>query len=220
MPGPPADRHGNGRAWIAGVAALILIAAGLSVAVVRSDNGSGASASPSPTVTTPAPSPSPAPPFALTTVPADGFPTGWWAITADDGAFAVVGPGPGELEPYHRVWQMDLHGSLDPRCFMYLIAVGSMPRARHATRADLLDWADRFVAHAAVVPIRSGSAVGWRTPITSRKGVPYGEIRVLYEDGWLFEIGYQMVNETRESARLGRRFLDSFRAPADVGSQP
>ena len=33
-------------------------------------------------------------------------------------------------------------------------------------------------------------------------------------DGWEFDIGYQQVNFTAETARLGTRFLDSFEAPA------
>ena len=64
------------------------------------------------------------------------------------------------------------------------------------------------------MPVRSGEAVGWRTHITTRKGQPYGELEVFYVDGWEFDIGYQQVNFTAETARLGTRFLDSFEAPA------
>ena len=160
-------------------------------------------------------------PFELATVPAAGFPIGWWRITATDGSFTLVGPGPGELEPDHRFWEMDVHGSLDPRCFMYLFELGPVADADRSARARLLSWAERFIAHGDLDAIRLGSAVGWRTEITTRKGKPYGELEVLYANGWEYDIGYRVVNdEGGEATRLGGRFLDSFSAPAiHVGNQ-
>jgi hypothetical protein len=119
------------------------------------------------------------------------------------------------------MWQVDVHGSLDPRCFMYLTYVGDVPHARQALRADIVSWAERSGAPGAVVPLRSGSAVGWRTQITTRKGVPFGELQILYHDGWEYELGYRLVNfGVAKTTRLGDRFLDSFIAPAThVGNQ-
>jgi hypothetical protein len=158
-------------------------------------------------------SPTPGLPFEIETVPAHGFPQGWWRITATDGSFRLVGPGPGELEANRRFWEMDVHGSLDPRCFMYLFDVGPVGERSAYVKQRLNAWADGFIAHDEPVPIRSGSAVGWRTHVTTRKGQPYGQLEVFYNDGWEFDIGYRQVNFTAETARLGDRFLGSFEAP-------
>ena len=195
--------------------AFALIAVAIGSALIDGYSRPATSGAPSSTqIPEPRASPSPEPPFVLNTVPADGFPLGWWRITAADRSFTLVGPGPAELEPNRRFWEMDVHGSLDPRCFMYLFEAGPVTHPATAMKARLLSWAKRFIAFDEPVPVRSGDAVGWRTHITTRKGQPYGELEVVYVDGWGFDIGYQQVNFTAETARLGTRFLDSFEAPA------
>jgi hypothetical protein len=193
---------------------LAILAAGVGVALVGSEEptlNADAPRTPSPPAGV---SPEPDLPFEIETVPAHGFPSGWWRITATDGSFTLVGPGPGELETNHRSWQMDVHGSLDPECFMYLFEVGPIGQPSAYVKGRLDSWAKHFIASDEPVAIRSGSAVGWRAHITTRRGQPYGAIEVLYVDGWEFDIGYRQLNFTAETARLGARFLDSFEAPA------
>jgi len=88
---------------------------------------------------------------------------------------------------------------------MYLFEAGPVTHPATAMKARLVSWAKRFIAFDEPVPIRSGDAVGRRTHITTRKGQPYGELEVFYVDGWEFDIGYQQVNFTAETARLGTR---------------
>jgi hypothetical protein len=157
--------------------------------------------------------------------PADGFPDHWVAVTATDGSFTVISPGPGTMsDDGSGLYRLDQHDWQAASCVLYLEWVGPELHPSAYTSGQLLDWTGRMTdPHGALTPVSSGSATGWRTGLSYENGLyPVGAFQVLYARGWEYSMGCDLpMTPDKTDDRLVRRYLDSFQAPASlVTTQP
>jgi hypothetical protein len=162
---------------------------------------------------------------------ATGFPDAWVNVLASDGSFGVTAPGPGTLSQVGGVWSLDVHGWTSGSCAFYIDWAGPETDPRGYTHDRLNEWVSKMSdPHDPPVPVRAGTAIGWRTRMSYEDGdYPVGWFQVLYAEGWEYSMGCGLgMTHPRSAERLTQRFLNSFRTTRphdgptrlDVGTPP